>query len=224
MAVKIKPNPEQLSQVLRCAELDSGKLADLVIHLGQLAETPLVPEHLLRELKTQLSEEDAELLLSQILSLSMLVRVSESKSVDVIKALRVAMSSEDQRAEWDSIAGSMQGLVDSTPVRLVTKAMELSYDYANLLRKARIITDLRPLFDDEGEKVEGGVVTHTLRIAYSSDDGGHEVSLALDIKDVEKLHEQCERAIKKANTIKDEFVQSTGKPCLISGESEKRDE
>ncbi|MEZ6087818.1 MAG: hypothetical protein R3C05_07315 [Pirellulaceae bacterium] len=123
MTVKIKPNPEQLSQLLRCAELDSGKLADLVIHLGQLSETPLVPEHLLSELKTLLSEEDAELLLSQILSLSMLVRVSESKSVDVMKALRVAMSSEDQQAEWDSIAGSMQGLVDSTPVRLVTKAM-----------------------------------------------------------------------------------------------------
>lgn len=224
MAVKIKPNPDQLNQLLRCAKIDGEKLADLVIHLGSLSEPPLVPDRLLDELKKQLTEDEAELLLSQVLSLSMLVRVSESKSVDVMKALRVAIDSPDQQSEWDSIAVSMQGLIDSTPIRLVTKAMELSYDYANLLRKARIITDLRPLFDDEGEKVEGGVVTHTLRVAYSSDDGGHEVSLALDLQDVKKLREQCDRAIVKANSIRDEFVQSTKKPCLISGESEERNE
>ncbi|KAA1260421.1 hypothetical protein LF1_29610 [Rubripirellula obstinata] len=224
MAVKIKPNPDQLNQLLRCAKIDGEKLADLVIHLGGLSEPPLVADRLLDELKKQLTEDEAELLLSQVLSLSMLVRVSESKSVDVMKALRVAIDSPDQQSEWDSIAVSMQGLIDSTPIRLLTKAMELSYDYANLLRKARIITDLRPLFDDEGEKVEGGVVTHTLRVAYSSDDGGHEVSLALDLQDVKKLREQCDRAIVKANSIRDEFIQSTKKPCLISGESEERNE
>lgn len=224
MAVKIKFNPDQLKQLLRCAKIDGEKLADLVIQLGNHTEPILLPDRLLDELKKQLSEDEAELLLSQVLWLSMLVRVSESKSVDVMKALRDAVDSPDRQAEWDSIAVSMQGLIDSTPIRLVTKAMELSYDYANLLRKARIITDLRPLFDDEGEKVEGGVVTHTLRVAYLSDDGGHEVSLALDLQDVKKLREQCDRAIIKANSIRDEFVQSTKKPCLISGESEEHNE
>lgn len=224
MAVKIKPNPDQLNQLLRCVKIDGEKLADLVVHLGNLSNPPLVPDRLLDELKKQLNEEEAELLLAQVLSLSMLIRVSESKSVDVMKALRDAIDSPEQQSEWDSIAVSMQGLIDSTPIRLVTKAMELSYDYANLLRKARIITDLRPLFDDEGENVEGAVVTHTLRVSYSSDDGNHEVSLALDLQDVKKLREQCDRAIKKAHSIRDEFVQSTKKPCLISGESEERNE
>lgn len=224
MPVSIKPSPEQLQQLLRCAKIDGEKLADLVIHLGSLTDPPLVPDRLLNEFKTQLDDEDAELLLSQVLSLSMLVRASESKSVDVMKALRNAIDTPEQQAEWDAFAGSFQSLIDSTPIRLVTKAMELSYDFANLLRKVRILTDLRPLYDEEGENVEGAVVTHTLRVAYSNENGRHELSLALDLQDVKNLHKQCSRAITKATTIRDEFVQSTKKPCLISGESEEGDE
>ena len=221
MSVRIKPNPDQLKQLLRCAQIDGEKMADLVIHLGKLENPPLLPDQLLKVVKSQIDEENAEILLSQVLSLSMLVRTSESKSVDVIKALRIAFEVPEQQAQWDSIALSIQGLIDSTPVRLVTKAMELSYDYANLLKRARILTDLRPLFDEEGETVEGGVVTHTLRIAYASDNGRHELSLALDLQDVKKLREQCDRAIVKATSIRDEFVESTKKPCLISGEMEE---
>ena len=223
MAVKVNPSPDQLIQLLRCAQIDGEKLADLVIHLGGLANPPLMPDRLLDEIKKKLSSEDAELLLPQVLSLSMFARVSESKSVEVTRAFRNAFETEHQSV-WDRIAGSMQALIDTTAIRLVTKAMELSYDYANLLRKVRIITDLRPLFDESGATVEGAVITHTLRLSYESDDGGHDLSLALDLKDVRKLREQCDRAITKAECIRDEFTQSSKKPCLISGESEERDE
>ena len=101
---------------------------------------------------------------------------------------------------------------------MVVKSMELSYDYANLIRDIRIVTDLRPLFDEQGGNVEAGVVSHTLRVNYSSEDGRHELSLALDLQDIEKLKKQCDRAILKAITVRDAFRSAIEKPCMISGE------
>ncbi len=224
MPIKVKPDKDQLAQLRHCTRIDASKLADLVIHLSDLAKPPLIADQLLAEIKSKLSSGDAEALLPQVLSMSMIARSSESKSTEVVKAFRNSFESPEEQDAWDKIAGSIQVLMDAPAIRLVTKAMQLSYDYANLLRKANIVTDLRPLFDDSGTVVEGGVVTHTLRIAYQSDDGGHDLSLALDLKDVQKLYNQCERAIKKATSIRDEFSQATNKPCMISGESESHNE
>ncbi|TWT71497.1 hypothetical protein [Crateriforma conspicua] len=223
--LKLKPNAEQLGQLLLCAEIDENKLAGLVSHLAELASPPLVPDGLLKEFGKQLgSLEQSETLLGQVLSLSMLVRDSDSKPVEVVRALRAAMESEEDKQTWDTIAASFQALMESAPVRLVTKAMELSYDYSNLLRGARILTDLRPLFDEDGAEVEGAVVTHTLRFEYSSDDGRHELSIAMDLSDIERLRDQCDRSIVKAKTIRDRFVKDTRRPCLISGETEKQND
>ena len=224
MPIKVKPDKDQLAQLRHCTKIDASKLADLAIHLSDLAKPPLSADQLLAEIKSKLSREDAEALLPPVLSMSMIARASELKSTELVKAFRNAFDSSEEQDAWDKIAGSIQALIETPAIRLVTKAMQLSYDYANLLRKANIVTDLRPLFDDTGTVVEGGVVTNTLRIAYQSDDGGHDLSLALDLKDVHKLREQCERAIKKATSIRDEFSQSTNKPCLISGESESHNE
>jgi hypothetical protein len=219
--MRIKPNPDQIKQLLRCAKIDGDKLADLAIYLHNLTNPPLVPDRLLQLIKEQVGNDDADILLSQLFSLSMLVRASESTSIEVMKAIRAALDAPQQQEELDAVAPALQSLIDSTPIRLVTKAMELSYDYTNLLRKARILTDIRPLFDEQGDAVEAAVVTHTLRLGYSSECGNHELSVALDLQDVKKLRDQCDRAIKKASSIRDEFVRSTSKPCLISGESEE---
>ncbi|NOY40359.1 MAG: hypothetical protein GXP26_00795 [Planctomycetes bacterium] len=221
--LKLKPKPEQINQLLHCAEISPDHLAQLVSHLDQLSDPPLLADELLREFQNYISSEESEVLLEQVLSLSMLVRQSDSKPLEITRALRSSIGAED-RAKWDSVATHFQALLESTAVRLVTKAMELSLDYANLLRNARILTDLRPLFDELGDQVVGGVVTHTLRIDYYGDGGSHELSLAMDISDIEGLRNQCERSITKARTIRDQFVQNMKKPCLISGETEGKGE
>ncbi|QDV24772.1 hypothetical protein [Aureliella helgolandensis] len=223
MKVRIKLSPNQIAQLLRCAGIGVEKLTKLAIELGDLVDPPLRPDLLLEEFTKLLGPEDAEFLLDQLLSLSVSIRASDSKSVDVTQAIQNAIENAADREKWDSIALCIQTLIDSAPIRLVTKAMELSYDHANLLRRGRILTDLRPIFDEEGSAVEAGVVTHTLRIAYVSDDGRHELSMALDLQDILKFKEQCERAIRKASTVRDMFTLSTKKPCLISGEAEETD-
>lgn len=221
--LKIKPAQDQLNKLLRCAEINPDDLASLVAHIDELSDPPLHPEDLSKEFQEYLPQEEKELLLELLLSFNMIARKSESKPVEVTRAIRSSFENSDDQDKWDEVAIHFRSLLSSTPIRLVTKVMELSYDYANLLRNARILTDLRPLFDQEGMEVEGGVVTHTLRIQYSSEDGSHELSLAMDFLDIKRLKNQCERAMTKAQTIHDQFVNDTKKPCLISGKTESSD-
>jgi hypothetical protein len=224
MPIKVKPDSEQLLQLRHCAKIDADSLTNLAIKLSNLADPPLLPDQLLKEIKKTLSDDDAEALLPPLLSMGMIARSSDTKSVDVVKAFRGVFETPAEQSDWDRVAASIQTLIESSAIRLVTKAMQLSYDYANLLRKAHIVTDLRPLFDESGNSVEAAVVTHTLRVAYHSDDGAHDISLAMDLKDIRNLKEQCERAISKAMCIREEFANATKKPCLISGDVEKDNE
>jgi hypothetical protein len=220
MSLRLRPSPEHIQQLLTCAEIGPNLLTDVAVRLDELEVPPLRPDLLRLEIEKTLPKEDAELLLQQLLSLSVLLRRSNATSLELAKALRKAIGNGEDVEKWDSIAAQFQSLLDSAPVRLVTKAMELSYDYANLLRDARILTDLRPLLNETGSVVEGAVVTHTMRLSYSNADGEHDVSLALDLKDIRKLRNQCERALLKADTVRKDFEFSTSRPCIVSGEDE----
>jgi len=83
---------------------------------------------------------------------------------------------------------------------LLQKARTLQYAYEHLLRSARILTDVRPVYDDDADEILGGVVTHSLVIEYTEGGRHHHSYFALDTQDVGRLKQQCERAERKAAT------------------------
>jgi hypothetical protein len=220
--LKLNLREVQIRELWECVSIGSEQLASLALKLNSLQPIPIEADQLLNDISKHLdSETKAETLLRQLISLSMVGRQSENSSREVVLALRNALESEKRLPDWDGVATQFQSLLDSAPVRLVTKAMDLSYDYANVLRGTKILTDLRPLFNESGESVEGGVVTYTLRVTYSNGDSRNDISLALDMEDVLKLQDQCERAIAKSKSMQQQFIRSSERPCLISGEVEE---
>ena len=105
-------------------------------------------------------------------------------------------------------------------VRIAATALELAYDYANLLQRTRILTDVRPIYNKPADRIEGAVISFTMRLKYSNADGEHDLSIALDEEDIETLCEQCQRAIVKAMTARSLMADSCKVPVLISGEAE----
>jgi hypothetical protein len=100
----------------------------------------------------------------------------------------------------------------------VAKVLELSFDYMNLLQAAKVITDVRPLYDDaKGDDVQGLIITFTLRLIYVSADGQHSMSIALDKADIDQLEEQCRRARVKAQSAYEKIAQPAGLPAIITG-------
>jgi hypothetical protein len=169
--------------------------------------------------------EDAEFLVRQLLSLQGLIRQTGLRSDDVLRGVRDAIERQGQEcdldaAAWAEVEPTVKCLVEEKSVRLAATAIELAYDYTNLVRRTKILTDIRPLFNEQADQIEGAVVSYTLRLHYNSADGEHEISIALDEADIRTLIAQCERAIKKAATARSLMADKCEIAVTVPGESD----
>jgi hypothetical protein len=142
-----------------------------------------------------------------------LERIFKESMPDVDSALALSRPSEwtdGERGRWSSVEPAFRRLLDSTVIRRVARSEDLSRDYANILQSTRVITDLRPVFTDDGGDIEGAIVSFTLRIGYFQDEATRSISLAMDRKDVERLGQQCQRAVIEANTMERRFSHPGG--------------
>lgn len=79
-------------------------------------------------------------------------------------------------------------------------------DNESLLRKTKMITDIRILFqDDLSDKNRDGLIIHKLHIEYNQNFESKEIYFTLDIKDLNRLKSQIEKAIDKDQILREDF-------------------
>lgn len=89
-----------------------------------------------------------------------------------------------------------------------TKVEQLRTDHSSILEDAKIVTDLRPVFDKPGERPVGAMITHTLKLVTHESGEHKELYFAIDGDDVLMLKRLAERALEKLASLKD-FIKST---------------
>lgn len=215
---------EQLNydlQVVR--DLDVELLRKTAVHLKQLHPVPLKPEQLFAAVAEVTERLDvADVFVRLALTLYGRVRQAGCGLSDVLDELSSAIEqnpdwSVEEIERWKAIDSVFRELIGAPVVRLVTTAIDLSYEHANLLLNARILTDIRPLYSLDATVIEGAVVSHTLRLRYETIDGAKELTISLDETDVEKLVEQCERAQTKSKTARELMQSKADVPTIVSG-------
>ena len=222
MSLQLHATKHQLADLKRLAELGPDRLGEVREKLRQLDKPTLGPQELLGVVRELLAE-DAEGFVRQLLSFQGLVRQTGRTVEEVISGIHSAIDRQGAEvgldvAKWMEVEDVIKELTHEQSVRLATKAIELAYDYTNLLRRTKVLTDIRPLFDEDADKIEGAVVSYTLRLNYNSSDGEHELSIALDERDIETLIDQCTRAIKKAATSRALMADKCDIAVTMSGE------
>lgn len=223
MSLQLRATRQQLADLKKIAELGVDNLVQVFEKLQGLPNPTIGPQELLAVVSALLPD-DAECLVRQLLSLQGLMRQTGRSVDEVMSGLRTAIEREGadvglSPTEWDRVVDILKQLVEEQSVRLSATAIELAYDYANLLRRTKILTDIRPLFSENAETIEGAVVSYTLRLHYNSADGEHELSVALDQADVQALVAQCLRALKKADTSRSLMIDKCGIGVTVSGEA-----
>lgn len=138
----------------------------------------------------------------------------QTNAEELLQAIEEAI----RRADPDDDPGSapafaerkkvLLDLVRTEAVRRISKALDLAYEYGNLYRSSRIITDIRPIFNEGVDKITGSIVSYTFRMRYNSADGEHSCNVALDEQDVNSIKDECERALKKALLAKEHMESS----------------
>ena len=119
--------------------------------------------------------------------------------------------SAEAQEKWNAnrtVILSILALLDADhPAVISAKARRLSHSYERILVNAEIITDLRPVFTNKGDKILEMVVQHKLVITQH--DNLHrdlDLHFVMDASDIITLKTACERAIQKAQVLKDSLA------------------
>ena len=127
--------------------------------------------------------------------------------------------SDSQRQSWHDCKPSIDRLLSAKSIVLSTKAADLSLDVERYCISARIITDIRPVFDEVRAGIVGSAIRQTFRIEYMSPNGVvTSLSIGLDEGDIKKIQKSCQEAINKTQTISKMLNQANITEILVPGE------
>lgn len=220
MPVKIRVSEMQRTDLRKIVAALGADIDLLVERLVPDNRSILHPEQLAAAAGEVLEAEAADALIRQALSLQTLARQISADESSVFAALDRALKerplAEVSDAETEQLINLLRRIVDLPAIRQATRAIELAYDFANLLQSTRILTDIRPLFSKDATAIEGTVIAHTLRVRYDSGNQENELSLALDEKDLRRLMEQCKRSLEKSKTVRRQICEKLDLPTINS--------
>jgi hypothetical protein len=214
------------------ASLSTGEVEGIAKTLKNANERIERPEGLTVVVAKVVSVETAEAIVRQCLNLQSGHRqyrceISELATAQSEQACQLleAADADLELAEFDRVRLAYTHLATFAAIRSVwrtAKAIELSYDCDNLLQRTRVMTDVRPLFEDGGHAIDGAVVAHTLRLSYDSAGTDHEISLSLDGTDLRRLIEDCERALQKEKSAHEQLCRPANVLSLNAGETDTK--
>jgi hypothetical protein len=114
-----------------------------------------------------------------------------------------------ESADLGNLEINLEKILSVRVIRASFKARNLLNDRDKLYLDSRVLTDLRPVFDDElTEHLLGTLVTHSLKINVRT---GREVStlfVSLDTTDVKELKAALDRAIDKAAALASQLTRA----------------
>ena len=167
-------------------------------------------------------QEAAAAILRVLIGLATVVRRSAASAVDLLDGVRQGLVNanwtEPQLKSWHECRPIIKKMLSNASILLSAKALDLSYDFTTIYTASRILTDVRPVFDDERNTIVGAIVTQTLRIEYASDDGDKSVAIALDSRDIEQLKKACEEALRKGVCARELIEDKLHVDTIIPGE------
>lgn len=218
--------PSTLSALAAIRDLGAPKLQELIQRLRGLSSAPLKSSVLRRELKDAFDQQAAQVA-PQLLGLyggKRLNRWTPRQFVqNLTRDLRLVGEGAwtgEQLEKWRQLDPLLEDLFGIEQLDTASKAVDLAYEYANLFQSARVVTDIRPVFDESASEIAAAVISQTLRLYFSSEEGEHSLSVALDQQDLERLRDSCDRAIKKARTAQ-KLVGGCEVPASIAGEPDE---
>ena len=85
-----------------------------------------------------------------------------------------------------------------------------------VVRQFKILTELRPVYDDELSSTKAMVVTNTLVVDYDDAGDPKRMHFTVDHADLRALQEQLERAERKVQLLQEQ-VGRYGLPVLVAG-------
>jgi hypothetical protein len=109
----------------------------------------------------------------------------------------------------------LKALLDIHAISISARAFDVQHEYERVFHSARIVTDVRPLFDASGTNATGAMIVHNLKISYVQNAQQKAVMFALDDADLAELKKLLERAEMKSDVLA-KLISKAGVPYFES--------
>lgn len=101
-------------------------------------------------------------------------------------------------------------LLSAKPVVRAAKTVDLANSTPARCTGFRIVTDIRPVFDEEiSEAIPAAFITQTLKISFISDGREQDLYIVVDEDDLDRIESQVHRAKNKQNAAR-KMIESSG--------------
>jgi mRNA-degrading endonuclease YafQ of YafQ-DinJ toxin-antitoxin module len=204
--------PEQyergITNIKNLSDSDTDKVLQALKAAGPEAKSVEIVNSLGPMLK-QLSEDDVNKLVEAIYSLYFLRAHSEVDIDEFVNDVAEAISESENKElrvsesnELTRLKTKFKALLSVQPISTHSKAHGLRTDFANIFWDAKIITDIRPIWDEDPKlPPDATVITNTLKLEYHHIGGHGELYVYLDKEDIEMLMSVLQRARDKIATL-----------------------
>jgi len=109
---------------------------------------------------------------------------------------------ELKEIEYDSLKRKLEILLNIRTLKLASKSAMIQRDGERLYCESKILSDIRPIFDDDPSITpSAAVITHTLKIKYHTGREIQEFHVILNSEDLESFSEVITRAQTKEKTL-----------------------
>jgi hypothetical protein len=123
---------------------------------------------------------------------------SVAEAAALAKSDRFPFGEGDRKILKDRLVKIFEG---RKGLNITKKAMGVLVDQEHTFYHAKILTDVRPVFNEKGDSVDAAVIVHNLRIHYGKESDHKDFYVALDTSDIQSLRDVLNRADAKAKCL-----------------------
>jgi hypothetical protein len=161
-------------------------------------------------LKNHLTRSEADAVSSFLLGMRRNADRYKSSGADVIGAVTVGLREagwdEAQLQSWQERQTILAEIIDSPYLKIAAKASTLYYLHSKHIHSMRIITELRPIFDDDRATILSYIIKNQLHLVVSDKnekEDHYEIPIGID--ELQVLQSEIDNAIKKTEGLKNEI-------------------
>lgn len=202
--------PEVIDKFKVLASLDTDVVQGLCEILGGI-KVQLSPEEAVAdaiyslEALEGLSDEDKDSLASSIIGLHVM-RYGSGRKVSELTADVIEAAEGEPGFDFDRLSvfrANLEHVLGIPTLQGSMKAWTLIDEYDKVFLEAKVLSDIRPVFDDELKNpLRASLVLHTIKIIHRHNGRREPIFITADAEDLELLREQVERALEKDRALK----------------------
>lgn len=106
-----------------------------------------------------------------------------------------------QKIGFERVRENLSKIMSSERIAALAKAVDIYTDRESVYLDSRVFTDIRPVYDDDGNKLNALLAVHTLKLEFYNDNKKKEFFVNLDDVDLEQLLQKLTKERNKAKTL-----------------------